>query len=88
MSRKLHVTQTSLREIADKWGWQEREVAGILQTLLGPVFVRCTRKGHINWDVAPIYEVDELIERNNVIIMTREGTRKHQRSRRARKTAT
>jgi len=77
MSRTLHVTQTSVREIAQQWKWDPVELASYLRTALGPVYVRCTRKGHINWDKAPIYKVDELIGRNNVRILNRDGTYLH-----------
>lgn len=66
--KKLNVRKTSAEELNKKWGffpprpWVGRDL-----------FIRCNRKGNVNWDVAPVYTSEELITRNNVSILNSEG---------------
>jgi len=34
------------------------------------VWIRCNKKGTVNWDKAPVFRTPELIETNNVKIVT------------------
>ena len=61
--RKTYVIKTSYNEVAENWGF---EFLGIQNRLL-PLYVRCNSKGETKWEY--IYEIDELIEKNNVVIV-------------------
>ena len=62
-TKKLHVKKTTISEVSTKWGINA-------SCLIGKSFyVRCNSKGIVNWDVAPIFSADELIERDKVIIL-------------------
>ena len=64
MAKRLHVKETSVREIRSKWG------DCIPKKWLGELlFIRCNAKGVINWEKSPVYSAEELIEKDNVKII-------------------
>lgn len=67
--KKLHVRKVSRGEISKHWGTLAVIVPPRGSSLLSGLYIRCNRHGIINWNVAPIYFEEELIERNNVVII-------------------
>jgi len=63
LMKTLHVKEVSIRELMEH-GWPVGAV------LSAGKYIRCNAKGQINWDKAPIYTTKELIERNNVKILS------------------
>ncbi|MGR3218493.1 MAG: hypothetical protein ACUZ8H_01565 [Candidatus Anammoxibacter sp.] len=61
--KTLNVKKTSLQELKEQWGFEPILLIG------REIYIRCNAKGEINWDVAPVYSHDELIERNDVNIL-------------------
>ncbi len=59
--KKLHVKRVTIRELMEH-GW------GAAAALAVGGYIRCNSKGEVNWDKAPLYTIEELIERNNVKI--------------------
>jgi hypothetical protein len=60
-NRILYVKQTNNIELAEKWGFD------FSPSFRGELFIRCNVKGEINWDKAPVYRLEELFKRGNVI---------------------
>ena len=62
MAKKtLNVKRTTNAELSGKWGFNP--------SLRGKLFIRCNSKGIVNWDKAPVYNADELIDREKVNII-------------------
>jgi hypothetical protein len=61
--RTLNVKKTTKKEVMSEWGFAPLKRSDIL-------FVRCNSKGEIKWDIAPIYEPIELLERGNYNIIS------------------
>lgn len=62
--KKLNVKRTTLFEIVKHWG------DGLPRKWLNTtLFIRCNAKGIINWEKSPVYECEELIQRDNVTII-------------------
>ena len=61
--KKLNVKKTDFNEIAKMWGFHPP-----VKWASKLLFVRCNLRGKINWDKAPIFRAEELIERDNVTI--------------------
>lgn len=61
----LNVKKTSLREVARYWSGINIPPNWIETTL----FIRSNAKGIVDWEVAPVYTCEELIERDNVTIL-------------------
>lgn len=61
--RKLYVKQTDIGELQLHWGRKP------IMASPGPYYIQTTEKGKINWDKNGVYTANELIERNNVIII-------------------
>ena len=60
----LRVKETNSTEISKMWGFPYIDT--INNT--GALYIRCNAEGSINWSKNPIYNANELVERN-VIIM-------------------
>ena len=58
--KKLHVKKVTTEQLAEN-GWP--------MYIPGFRYIRCNKKGKINWDKAPVYTEEELIVRNNVKII-------------------
>ncbi len=56
--KRLYVKHTDLAEIKKQWG--------INYPKSGLLFIKCTKKGKVNWDKNQIYTLDELLERGKV----------------------
>lgn len=63
---KLFVRKVSLLELARRWIPYHKE-----ETLPenDVYYVECERHGHINWKVAKVYISDQLVGRNNVLVV-------------------
>lgn len=59
--RTLHVKKVTGNELVAN-GWPRG-------SWMNGSYIRCNKKGVINWAKAPLYHPDELIERNNVKII-------------------
>lgn len=63
MAKKtLNVKATSNYELSNKWG-----MSVLIQ---GRLFIRCNYKGLVNWDKASVYNLDELLLRGKVKIIS------------------
>ena len=60
--KKLHVKRTTANEISKKWGFQYSGTDSVY-------FIRCNAKGLINWDVAPVYRMGEILNHKNCVIL-------------------
>jgi hypothetical protein len=60
--RTLNVKKTTKKEVQQKWNtplpiiWDDT------------LYIRCNSKGVVNWDVAPVFRPQELIERGNYVV--------------------
>ena len=60
MKRKLNVKETSFAEVSNNWGfnppiaWRKKRL-----------YIRCNSKGIVNWDSAPVWFADDLVDRGN-----------------------
>lgn len=63
MAKTLNVKRTNNLELAKEWGFDFNP------SLSGELFIRCNAKGIINWEVAPVYNLNELLKRGNVNIV-------------------
>ena len=80
--RTLFVTQTTRQEITKKWGFEppfppsyyamKQIVPGIYCNVLHPMYIRCNRKGEINWDKAPLYTHSEIMPPHILILPNNE----------------
>lgn len=64
--KRLHVTPVTLLQLAEH-GWPMYPFA--VKNLYRGLYIRCSQRGKVNWDIAPVYTADELIERDNVRIV-------------------
>lgn len=55
--KTLNVVKTNLDELEEHWGFYP----GLLNPSVER-FIRCNRKGQINWDKAPVYSWAEIQE--------------------------
>ena len=62
--RLLHVKKVTREQIALKWGF-----VPVLPQYKDHAYIRCNRKGEINWDNAPVYGLDRLLIRGNTKIL-------------------
>lgn len=57
--RTLNIKLTTKKEVQEKWNtllpfkWPET------------LYIRCNAKGDVNWDAAPVFQPQEIIERGN-----------------------
>ena len=63
-TRKMHVKKLTYSELIKQWGFEP-----VALNKFTPKYIRCNAKGEVSFDTAPVYEADELIEKNNVIIL-------------------
>lgn len=59
--KTLNVKLTNNEELTQKWK--------MITPFKGILFIRCNSKGVINWDKAPVYNLDELLKRGDVNII-------------------
>lgn len=62
--KTLNVKRTNRDEISKQWGFE------YYGSTVEPLFIRCNAKGAVNWEVAPIYRLSQLIKRGkyNIIL--------------------
>lgn len=63
MARMLNVKRTSNEELTKQWRFNPN--------LKGKLFIRCNAAGNVNWDKSPVYNADELIEKEKVNIINK-----------------
>lgn len=61
--RTLYVKKTSQFQLFQH-GWPTHVV------ISNPSYIQCNKKGKVNWDKASVYNHEELIEKNNVKIIS------------------
>lgn len=57
--RTLNVKKVTKTDLSNKWQLPLPKGWGYL------LYIRCNKKGEVNWDKAPVYTPVELIERGN-----------------------
>ena len=61
VTRTLNIKKVTNKELSKQWGIPEQFLPyGAM------LYVRCNTKGIVNWDTTLVYNVSELICRNNV----------------------
>lgn len=61
--RTLNVKRTTLKEVESIWKMK------IPHFGKSEYFIRCNAKGEVNWEVAPLYDLQELEKRGNYQII-------------------
>lgn len=61
MKAKLHVKQTNNKQLLEKWGFNP--------AYKGDIYIRCNKKGVVNYNSAPVYSLCELLLRGNVVLL-------------------
>lgn len=59
--KTLNVKPVTSMQVTEKWK--------IPMPFVGVRYIRCNAKGEVNWDKAPLFTAEELIERNDVKII-------------------
>jgi hypothetical protein len=62
--RKLNVKKTNKEEVMRKW-----DIATCPVKWADTMYIRCNAKGEVNWEVATLYQPNELIERGHFNIL-------------------
>lgn len=69
----LHVKLVTVQQLIKEWGIKSfvNKMMSFHQTPLSAstCYVKCNKKGVINWDKTLVYTLPELIERNDVKII-------------------
>lgn len=60
--RTLNVKKVTKKEVEQKWNDPLPIVWG------NTLYMRCNAKGEINWEKAPVYQPNELVERGNYVV--------------------
>jgi len=61
--KTLNVKRTNNLELAKNWN------INYSPNLKGELFIRSNAKGKINWEKAPVYNLDELLKRGNTNVI-------------------
>jgi len=61
--KTLNVKKKSKKEIQEKWE------TTLMYNLPNTLYIRCNSKGEINWEIAPVYTINELEKRGNYNIL-------------------
>lgn len=62
-TRNIYVKQATVTEITIHWKFRPMKRNGDL------MYVKCNKKGEVNWETTSVYNHRELIEKNNIIII-------------------
>ena len=60
--KTLNVKKVTKNQVEKEWGYQLPVIWS------NTLYVRCNSKGEVNWDKAPIYQPNELVDRGNYVV--------------------
>lgn len=63
----LYIKKVSVEDVTREW-----QISPLSRWITkdNMCYVRCRKDGSVNWSTTSVYTVDELIERNNITLIT------------------